>query len=186
MKVAVFFPGRITSGQLEEQLLRIKEWPEHEFVFFASLNANVATKETTNLMRTILSMTEEGQSNVESTVIPDYMFSCRQPYLWSQFYHNKKCMDMVLTYQERHQVCFDIVMKYRADMENPVAVSFEHPLEHTWYIPSGYDYFSGVNDRIVYGDVQSMIYYCSLIDHLDEYHVQNVMLHPESLLGHHY
>lgn len=186
MKVAVFFPGRITSGKLEEHLLRIREWPDHEFVFFASQNAVVATEESTNLMRTILSMTEEGQSNVENTVIPDFMFSCRQPYLWSQFYHNKKCMDMVLAYQKRHHMYFDIVMKYRADVENPVAVSFEDPKEHTWYIPSGFDYFDGINDRIVYGDVLSMICYCSLIDHLEQYHFKsNVMLHPESLLGHH-
>jgi hypothetical protein len=185
MKIAVFFSGRVVSDKLVEHMTTIKNWPDHEFVFFSSQNAAVAKEESTESMKSILSMTDE-QSSVEVTHIPDWMFSCFQPYLWSQFYHNKKCMDMVLAYQERHHVSFDIVLKYRPDVQRCTPIPFETPQENTLYIPSDGDWMSGVNDMFAYGDVPSMIQYCSLIDYLHEYHfIQGVLLHPETLLGVH-
>lgn len=185
MKIAVFFSGRVVSDKLVEHMTTIKNWPDHEFVFFSSQNAAVATEESTESMKSILSMTDE-QSSVEVTNIPDWMFSCRQPYLWSQFYHNKKCMDMILAYQEQHRVSFDIVMKYRPDVQWCTPVPFETPQENTLYIPSDGDCKGGLNDMFAYGDVPSMIQYCSLIDYIYEYHfIKGVLLHPETLLGVH-
>lgn len=66
---------------------------------------------------------------------------------------------------------------------------------NTIYIPHGNDYpyhwdnpyyhVAGVNDRIAYGDVDSMRIYSNVYEKIDEYCSNGRPYHPESLVLHH-
>jgi hypothetical protein len=52
-------------------------------------------------------------------------------------------------------------------------------------IPKGGDWRGGLFDICAFADKESMSYYCSLFDKIDEYYDNHVDFHPESLLKYH-
>ena len=94
----------------------------------------------------------------------------------SMFYNQFKCLEMISS----HSIKFDIVMKWRTEINFGHLFQFNDILEPlTIYIPSNYDY-GGVNDQIAYGNFESMKLYSDLFKYLIDY--KNVRTHPETLL----
>jgi hypothetical protein len=94
-------------------------------------------------------------------------------------------MEMILDYQAVTNKEFDIVVKYRADIMGGVIPIPSQVQENTIYIPET-NYRSPFNDQIGYGNVHSMIKYCSLTDKIYTYcRYYNVLYHPEMMLKYH-
>jgi hypothetical protein len=101
--------------------------------------------------------------------------------VYSMFYHNKKCMDMI----NASNMHFDVVVKYRGDIHD-VNSEFiiEMPNENTIYIPQGADW-GGINDQIAYGNKESMTKYSECVNKMIDYCKSNTRYHPETLLLRH-
>lgn len=127
--------------------------------------------------------------------------SCQAYYtLSSMYYNNMKAFELITNYQKENQFCYDIVVKFRADLLTsdilhiPLVVE-----ENTIYIPEGHDFsyisdnldlgnksLEGINDQVAFGKFNAMSLYTSLFSNI-EYYCKNerVPYHPEVLLNYH-
>jgi len=124
--------------------------------------------------------------NTESTPQPDFLkdvknYSPKSPHnCYSMFYHENKAFAMIERDIIQNKKQFDCIMYYRADTNSPDVLNLEMPKPNTIYVPKGHDY-NGINDRLAYGNYDSMKQYCSLIDTLKSAEVMNGK-HPETIL----
>jgi len=190
-KVAVFFAGRITTGQYDLVIKNLKQFEElYDTTFFCSLNESVYDHSFTERLCKDLNITPE-RVNIEVTQEPPiiHTFSKRLDTCfhrtWSMYYHNKRCFDLIQTYQQKYGITFDAVVKYRADLSsnNPLIIN-DNIQPNTVYIPVGLDY-GGTNDQVAYGNPGSMEQYCKCSDFIIQYCRNKVLFHPETLLKHH-
>ena len=133
------------------------------------------------------------QCNIEDAPFPEYLHSVpiyahtKPKNIYSMFYHNKKCMDLIENYEKNNNMKFDIVIKYRNDIDTSEVLNFDNPpvSDNTIYIPNNNDW-GGINDQIAYGSKVAMKKYCSLIDNYQKYILEdNIINHPETILKHH-
>jgi hypothetical protein len=187
LNVAVFFSGRIKDYELEvEHLKKLKI--KYNATFFVSLN------ESSELIYMKNFFTEfqigSDQKNIEPTPPPSNLLLLYCPNhppsnysnVYSMYYHNNKCYDLINNYQIKNSFMFDVIVKYRSDIHSNNTIDFIKPKPNTIYIPEGYDY-EGTNDQIGYGDNQSMNLYCSIVKILSKICMKNIKFHPESLLN---
>lgn len=186
LKVAVFFSGRIKDYELEiEHLKKLKN--TYNATFFTSINESSELDYMTNFFREF--DISDDQKNIEPTPSPSELLQLYCPndpkanYLniFSMFYHNYKCYDLINKYQIKNNTFFDIIVKYRVDIHSDDVINLIPPELNTIYIPEGKDY-TGINDQIAYGDNESMNLYCSTFKILSSLCMKNIRFHPESLL----
>lgn len=191
-KIAVFFSGRINNKEPHKSLTNIKDiQKKYDPIFFISLNNEVDDITFTNLVVENLNI-QEDQFKSTNTNTPDIMFTFyKDPSAivknsYSQFKHNNECMKMIELYQKKHNMKFDIVIKYRMDINNfnDNIIEIENPITNTCYIPEGQDW-GGINDQIAYGDFESMYKYCNVVNNIVNLCQSGVKFHPETLLLHH-
>ena len=161
--VAIIFSGRIKGFQnVLPKLKKIKE--TYNPVIFCSLNEVEMTQDI-KLFCTKLRVPED-QVNIEQTVIPDWASKCNlmNPTLnvYSMYYHQNKAFGMVEDYMKKNNMMFDCVLYYRADMNSTDELKLIVPEKNTIYLPNDRGY-GGYNDRMAYGDYDSMKIYCSVI-----------------------
>lgn len=190
MKVAVFFPGRIKAYEH-----CIQDWlniDRTDFTFFCSLSMASSDPYTDKFLETF--NIKEEQVNFEVPFLPDWVWYLpshirylNRNHIYFQFYHNKKCYDLITAYQEKHGVKFDIVLKYRADIipSEGKTLELKMPEPNTVYIPfsPGFDPDGGINDQMGYGSYETMGYYCSLVEDIVDL-TKRGGYHPESLVKH--
>ena len=187
LKVAILFAGRIKAYQhVLPKLLEIQN--TYNPVIFCSLNKESNTPEDIKSFCAEFNIPEE-QSNIEQTVLPPWLNSCRPvanlsnpPGVYSMFYHENKAFHLIEKYQEKNSMKFDCVLYYRADMDSKEKLIMSMPENNTIYIPNTLDY-GGYNDRMAYGSYESMKVYCNLIHSLEGIYCKNHALNnPESIL----
>lgn len=183
-RIAVLFSGRIISYEKcfsHFQSIIDKYNP----TFFLSLNLSEIDEYTKTFCEKFNIRNE--QLNVEKTIVPESLnkiSSCSNvKNTYSMFYHNYKAFCLIKKYQNNYNINFDVIVKYRADINSSEMLNLEDLDKDILYIPKGCDY-GGLNDQIAYGDLNVMEKYCELGNGFIEtlHFTKNVRYHPETLL----
>jgi hypothetical protein len=203
MNTAIFFSGRIRGFQYLDTLRLIKE--KYNPTFFCSLNEETITDEISLFFKTF--NLSEDQYNIEKTIVPPIYFTLTKcpvtnvANTYSMFYHNKKCFELI----ERYPQKFDVIIKFRADIDAPMPLEISLVNPNTVYIPFSHywestdDYYGGTNDQIAYGDFNTMKLYCGAVDNILKFcygyntamigslnkitNKDKIWFHPESING---
>lgn len=160
-RVAVFFVGRITGWHhVRKNLKRFQE--RYNATFFLSLNTELFTESDILFCKYFGLGTD--QVRAELTLMPEKFAIFKNMY--SQYYHNDKCFQMIEEYCKKYETSYDIVVKSRADLNSTEPLTLEWPIhENRIYCPVHKAY--QVKDEINYGDFKTMKLYSLLIDTLD-------------------
>ena len=101
--------------------------------------------------------------------------------------NRKKCIEMI----SDSGINYDVILRYRTEIQS--SSLFEIDLNELTdktgnaivFIPSQDDW-NGINDKIAYGNLNSMKVYTELYDHLVEYFTTDPRnIHPETVLLYH-
>ena len=188
-KVAVFFGGRILAHEKHRvipHLIKFKE--RYDATFFVSENASAHDPHYTQFFCDIFEIPPE-RHMVSVTTEPKEvtLFTKREETsyhkVWSMYYHNFQCMQLIREYADKHNVVFDIVVKYRGDIHSREVLDLFHPIQvNTVYIPVGNDWMGGLNDQIAYGGMEAMTKYCQCLQYILPMCTMGILYHPETLL----
>ena len=188
LKVAVLFSGRINGYEhLKDHLLNLQK--TYNATFFASINKKRITPYVQSFFTTF-SMNSD-QYIITQTSIPQYIHNCirgshhYRDSTYPVLYQNSQVFKQLEKYQETHNVLFDTIVIYRADINPSEVLLLQKPSKYTLYIPEGKD-FRGLNGHMAYGDFDTMKTYCSVVDSLEAYcEKNNIELNHEVMLNHH-
>jgi hypothetical protein len=163
-RVAIFFVGRITGWQAVRSILK-KFQETYNATFFVSLNTDTFT-ESDILFCKYFGLGQD-QIRAEITPMPE-KFSIFMN-MYSQYYHNDKCFQLIESYCTKYDTTFDIVVKSRADLNSTGPLHLEWPIhENRIYCPT-HDAYQ-VKDEINYGDFKTMKLYSLLVDTLEHHY----------------
>jgi hypothetical protein len=188
MKIAVYFSGRITAyDHTIEHILKMKK--ENNITFFCSLNLDKITMFEQKFFD-LLEITEQQYCIQPTPSLPNWVKEClpytnrgcRPNNVYSQIFHNQQCWNLIQKFQEKNNMLFDVVCKYRADIVCSEPFSFVPVEENTIYIPEGFDY-EALNDQIAYGNIDVMKVYSTLFERFE--HIcskRQCIYHPETLV----
>ena len=204
--VAVFFGGKVANYEH----LTLFKTQHPNTICFASLNAERSPY--IDRFLTLLDI-DKDRIHFEPIKAPDTIKTQRKASkdvnvdnVYSMFYHNKKCMELIQEYQNRKKIKFDCVIKYRSDIKADTLLPFLNPISNPTssptsnltsnaspnpvspsviYIPRTGDWCGGINDQIAYGSIHAMQKYTQLVDNIEKYLSQGISVHPETLLAWH-
>lgn len=90
--------------------------------------------------------------------------------IFSQFYQAKKAFELLEKYQEKHNIKFDCIIHFRADIVSPDELPLSKPNENTIYSPiyDGLNEGGGITYGIFYGDFAVTKYACNMLDSLKD------------------
>jgi hypothetical protein len=182
-KVAIFFVGRISGFEHTKiNLLKIKN--KFNPICFCSLNESTLTGNTKKFCELFDVTNMNEQVRIEKTVLPKSLvlkpnISLNPKNVYSMFYHQKHVMHLIEAYQKKHNILFDCVIYYRADIATQDDLNIHDLANNTVYIPHGSDSI-GINDRMAYGNFEAMKKYTSSIDLINNMGV--IELYPEVIL----
>lgn len=112
-----------------------------------------------------------------------------KPYnIYSQFLHRFRCIQLISTYQQTHNIRFDIIISFRADIRSEMPLKLYVPLKNTVYSPhirNNYEPLVKIDDTCNYGDFETMTKFCCLFINLDYVYSISPLYHPE-LMVHNY
>lgn len=189
MKVAIIFSGRVKGfSDITDQLKQLKETYQAagECDFYVSCGSHKESYDS------FIKEFDIPQSNCFWGVVPiprefknlNKATETKIENCSSMFYHNKKAFELI----KNSKKAYDVVLKYRADIDLSPSLKFLTFKEttniieqNTVYIPKGND-FGGVNDQIAYGDLDSMEKYCKTFDNILKICADGHRFHPETLL----
>jgi len=174
MRTAIILAGRIKGWQYcKESLKRLQD--KYNAVFFVSLN-QVAPDESTVAFCEYFNVNPEQILYIPTETPEKYrQFHAdgREHNYYSQWFHIKNAFDLCKRYCDTHNMIFDIVIKYRADIQTIDTLDIPTLLPKRFYCPV--DPAHQTNDQIAYGDFQMMYLYSRLVD-LYEFFYKNDML----------
>ena len=188
-KIAIYFSGRIQNNRYNMNKEHLKKY-EHNYnvKYFISLNKNANTQEFVDIFCKDFNINED-QVNIEEIEVPKEIKESklrvrdRLDNMYSMFYNNYKCMELINNYEKKNKYKFDIIIKYRSDINGKSNIEIENEIdENTIYVPLGNDW-GGLNDQIAYGNVESMKKYSECYLNFLEYAILNKEFHPEGLLS---
>jgi len=187
MKIAIFFSGRIKG--YEHTFSHLKSIiDKYNPIFFTSLNQESEDEYTKTFCEKFNIKTD--QINYEKTILPDSLKDVNSGShvlnTYSMFNHNYKGFCLIEKYQTSHNIHFDVIVKYRAEINSSDILKFDETKNDKLYIPNGLDY-GGINDQIAYGDFNIMKKYCELGNgNIEKLYIEKkIRYHPETLLCHH-
>jgi hypothetical protein len=188
MSIAVLLSGRIVTANCDDTISRLEcTFSGYNVTYFVSVNSKVHDSEYMSQFKSRLGI-KDSCVNIEHTVCPfDYKMYKKKgetnyENVYSMFYHNKKSFMMMEEYMTKYEMTFDVVLKYRTDVQNMHELVVSELEENTIYVPEGYDY-GGLNDNIAYGDIESMKKYTGCVDSIQRLCDTLVIFHPETLLN---
>jgi len=182
LNVAILFSGRIQG--YDKVINKLKTMiNKYNMTVYCSLNEPIDNIYLDKFCREL--NIESKNINIEKTIVPPDLntFSwapgAKYENIYSMFYHMNKAFSLIerdMSYKH-----YDCVLYYRADINSSDTLYLEYPKENTIYIPNDRNY-SGINDRMAYGNFVSMKQYCSLINTLRDMcqYLRNIT--PEQLL----
>lgn len=187
MKIAIFFSGRVKGYEHTfSHLTSIID--TYNPIFFTSLNQ----ESEDDYIKTFCEKfnIKTNQINYEKTILPDCFNDVNSGShvlnTYSMFYHNYKAFCLIEQYQTIHNIKFDVIVKYRAEIQSSDILKFNEIEDNKLYVPRGNDY-GGINDQIAYGNFDIMKQYCELGNgNVEKLHLEKkTRYHPETLLHHH-
>ncbi|NDB85340.1 MAG: hypothetical protein EB127_21955 [Alphaproteobacteria bacterium] len=181
-RIAMIFSGRIKGyGHVLHKLQTIVN--TYNPVIFCSLNETVYTDEIARFCNDL--NIPKSQVNIEQTVLPTWSNKCNliNPVLhvYSMFYHQNKAFKLIEEYQKSNFMTFDSILYYRADMNSTDTLTLAMPSKNTVYLPNDRGY-GGYNDRMAYGDYDSMKIYCRLVDSFESLCATEQQINAEGML----
>lgn len=188
-KIAIYYSGRIDHNNYEENKKHILQYNEkYDIVHFCSLNESANSLKMIEKFRKDFNIKDD-QYNIEKTRISDEILNSKIRVegnlynLNSMFYHNYKSFELIKAYQEKYNHKFDIILKYRADLNSNDVLNFDISLlENTVYTPNCFDW-GGLNDQVGYGTYESMLKYSECYLHLVDIARIIRKFHPETILN---
>lgn len=186
-KIAVYFSGRCHGYELCLEKLSRHFYGKYDVDFFWSIDEESETPYYAEFRR-LLKPKGVYYEKVDKKIIdvPISSLETRQRNTLSMFFHNYHCGQMIMKYIEATGQQYHAVVRFRAEIDSDTdLVIDEKLLEHTVYIPHGYNY-RGISDRIAYGTLSSMIVYSSLYVNIPNYvFAKQAIFNPEYLLMFH-
>lgn len=196
MKIAVLLSGRICPNNLQfdqtiyDKNINTLKLLGDDLTFFVSINKSADNSEYTQKFLNELNITNN-QINIEQTQEPQELYNYPKRMetvyhnAYSMFYHNKRSFQLMEEYQNKHNINFDVIIKFRGDLKSTEKFPIETPINNlTVYIPNSFDW-SGINDQIAYGDFDSMKIYSNCVDYILDYCKNKIIFHPETILKYH-
>lgn len=186
-KIAIYYSGRIENNHYinnKEHILKYNE--KYNITHFCSLNEDVNSHEFIKIFCKDFGITDD-RINIEKTKIPKNMIEDIRVdgniyNMYSMFYHNYRCMELIKKHQEKNNMVFDIIIKYRSEIHSNDIMELDNLIEENKiYIPVDYDY-GGINDQIAYGNFESMDKYSNCYNKFFECGKKTNRYHPESIL----
>ena len=182
----MFFVGRVTAYQhVLPKLLEIKN--NYKPVVFCSINEESGQADDIDSFCKDLEIPAE-QRTIEKIVFPEWLHNCRMDHsinvrgMYSMFHNQHKVLKLIDEYQHKNSVQFDCILYYRADMDSTDKLTLTPPEKNAIYLPEQEEY-GGYNDRMAYGDYESMRVYCDLYSSLESLFCHDTSLtNPESIL----
>jgi hypothetical protein len=190
MNIAIYYSGRIDHQLYYKNKVNLKTLSDkYNLTHFCSLNKDANSHEFIEEFSKDFNIKDD-QLNIEITDVPNDIKNTRLYVngnlynMHSMFYHNYKCMELIKNYQQKHNIKFDIIIKYRADIYSDNILNLDKPDKNTIYIPDRYNY-GGINDQIAYGDFTSMEIYSECYLNFLNCAKSCNKFHPETILSHH-
>jgi hypothetical protein len=186
MRVAVLFAGRVRAY---EAVTRTLEDVKGRYgpTYYCSLNQAVYDDYIDGFCK-LLDISRD-RINIEPTPNPGFFskihnYTSKSPeQAYSMFYHENKAFSLIEKDVTENNMRYDCVVYTRADIKSEDSLQLEMPKPNTIYVPIGNDY-EGINDRMAYGDFDSMKKYCSIIDNLTSPQSMNGT-NPEGIIKSH-
>ena len=183
----MYFSGRISAYEhCINNILELKN--KYNILFFCALNCDELTDYERNFI-SLCAMSDE--QYVYKKIKPEewvYQLNCgyhnvNRDNVYSHFYNNKKCIELIEKYEETHNIKFDCIIKYRADICSTVSLDLDKYIEsNVLYMPDTAIYF-GMNDQIGYGNCEIMKIYSRVFENILHLCLhKQVIYHPESIL----
>jgi len=193
--IAILFSGRISGYTYVEQKLE-ELHNKYNATFFISLNKN----ERSHYIDTFCKKFKIGddQAIVQKTISPEWIRSFDVVYnvpggkegdsvdtMYSMVKNIDSAFKLIGLYQEKHNLNFDCIVFYRADIDSHETMTITMPQENVIYIPEGADHH-GINYQVAYGNYDTMKKYSEVVNNLQKLcGEQHITYHPESLLKYH-
>lgn len=188
-RIAIYFSGRVYSYntlQLNELIHSLELQTGKQIDLFASCGTHI---KSFNSFIDILPVKAHSFIDVE---IPDYIYTLNtygkttRPTCYNMYYHNLNAFNLIETYMNTHNIVYDIIIKYRADITvTNDTIKIDKCMDNTIYIPEGSDWDGGINDQIAYGNFNSMKKYSNLVNNIKQLCTNGIAFHPETLLRAH-
>jgi hypothetical protein len=170
LRTAFIIYGRIDGYEhCLENLIDLKK--RFNADFFCSLNKEQKTPYHQKLYDR-LGMKPEQIRYEKTPTAPDYVLYLqdRTPpeyqFMYSAFYHEMRTFELLESYEKKHQMRYDCVVVYRADIETREPLFIKELKANTIYIPEG-DNWGGVSALFAYGTRAVMQHYCFLFKSLE-------------------
>ena len=188
--LAILIIGRIKGyTHVKDKLLNLQK--KYHAKMFCSLNKK-GNSEYIQKFRDTYDV-KDGQIHLEHIPPPEYIGKYRitvpliKDNMYSCCYHKQKCFELMERYQEDHNMKFECILYYRADIDEFEELKFEPLEDNTVFIPvEKYPHIrdtGGINDQIAYGNHEGMKKYCGIVNSLKEIcDEEGVLYHPELLL----
>lgn len=201
--IAIFIPGRLYRNHNEydftflQNLITFYNSNNISVTIFSSLSKNCEIPMITKHFQKSFDLSDE-QLNIEDIIVPSIIYNFQKrpetnyDNAYKMFYHNYKCFELINQYSNKHNIKFDIIMKWRTDInvtnnekfyKNSIQ-NFSLLTNETLYIPSQ-DLFWGISDQLAYGNFQCMKQYCLVIKNIISLCKSGIIYHPETLLNYH-
>jgi len=185
--MAIFIVGRIKGYEINKNHIEefVKELNKQKIspYFFISLNTKRDDYhiEFEDFVKNVSN--NKCEFNYEEFVLPEHL---KEDYntmynTVSMHYNNNVCLRMIDEYMKKNNFVFDIVMKWRTEINYDMFFDFYSKLEDiTIYVPNIH-YHGGINDQVAYGNYESMCIYANLYNNLLKY--KHIRKHPETLFN---
>lgn len=179
MRVAILLAGRIKGWEYcKESLKRLQD--KYNAVFFVSLNAE-GPDESTIAFCNYFNVTP-GQIIYIPTQTPEkyrqFHDDGHEHNFYSQWFHIKNAFDLCIRYCLRHSFIFDIVIKYRADIDTELTLSIPNPvIPKRFYCPAHLAYQT--DDQIAFGDFETMEKYSQLVNFYEYFYKNGMLMYGE-------
>ena len=187
MKIAVFFSGRITGWKNCINTLKTKFTDVYDTDVFLSLDLKEEDDEVREFKNTFIVVNCYYEQYIKFLKdIPYKSEETSERKSLSMFYHNLSAIKMILAHIKKTDVKYDVIVKFRADISSNDTFLIHHNVTaNTVYFPYGFCY-RGINDQIGYGDLNSMVIYCGVYNHIPKYvYIDKAIFNPEFLLMYH-
>ena len=174
MQTAILLAGRIKGWQYcKESLKRLQD--KYNAIFFVSINAE-GPDESSIAFCSYFNVNPEQIVYIPTETPEKYRQFHRdgqEHNFYSQWFHVRSAFDLCQRYCNTHSIIFNLVIKYRADIQTDDTLYIESIIPKRFYCPVDLSYQT--NDQIAYGDFQTMYLYSRLVD-LYEFFYENKML----------
>ncbi len=186
MRIALFISGRIENN-IEYFLEKIKKYelnnPNIIIDIFLSINDTQNNEQ--------IELLNPAAYNFEKINFPEYLNNSPIEQrdgnifnMYSMYYNNYKCFELIKKYMNNNNFVYDIIIKYRIDILCNNFLDLSYFNENSLFIPENNDW-NGLNDQVAYGSYNIMEKYCNLYLFYEKYINEKVLIHPETFLKHH-